>query len=71
MGFDEPQLLSVARRDFGEHVGCARIAPSGARVYVGAHRRTELGQRPAHGTEVVGWVGEVWNGPRPTPQTPP
>jgi hypothetical protein len=22
----------------------------------------ELGQRPAHGTEVAGWVGEAWNG---------
>jgi hypothetical protein len=35
--------LSVAREIFGEHVGCARIAPSGARIYVGAHRLTELG----------------------------
>jgi len=24
-------------------------------------RPTELGQRPAHGTEVAGWVGEAWN----------
>ena len=68
MGFDEPQLLVRRPQDFGEHVGCARIAPSGARIHVGAHRRTELGQR--HGTEVVAWVGEVWTGPRPTPQTP-
>jgi hypothetical protein len=48
--------LSRRLRDFGDHIGCAHIAPSGARVYVGAHRLTELG-RPTHGTEVVGWVG--------------
>jgi DNA polymerase IV len=29
MGFDEPQLLVRRPRDVGEHVGCARIAPSG------------------------------------------
>ena len=54
MGFDEPQRLVRRPRDFSEHVGCARITPSGARVDVGAHRRIELGQRPAHGTEVGG-----------------
>ena len=65
MGFDEPQLLIPRRRDFGEHVGCARIAPSGTLVY-GAHRPTELGQRPPHSTKVAGWLGDMWNGPRPT-----
>ena len=45
MGFDEAQLLVRRPRDFGEHVGCARIAPSGGRIYVGAHRLAELGGR--------------------------
>jgi hypothetical protein len=49
------------RENFGEHVGRARIAPSGARIYVGAHSLTDLDRRQAHGTVVVGWVGEVWN----------
>ena len=31
------------RENFGEHVRCARIAPSGPRIYVGAHSLTELG----------------------------
>jgi len=45
MGFDKPQLLVRRPRDFGEQVGCARIAPSGARIYVGTHRVTELAAR--------------------------
>ena len=53
MGFDEPQLLVRRPRDFGEHAGCARMAPGGARVDVGAHRLTEL----AHGTEVTDEMG--------------
>ena len=70
MSFDEPQLFVRRLRDFGEHVGCTRIAPSGGPICVGAHRLTELG-RPPLGTEMAGWVGEVWTGPRPTnSQTP-
>jgi hypothetical protein len=38
---------------------------------VGADQRHRLvdriGGHPTHGTEVVGWVGEVWNVPGPTP----
>jgi hypothetical protein len=59
MGFDEPQLLVRRPLEFGEYVDCARIAPSDARANVGARRLTEPGKRPAHGTQVAGWVGEV------------
>jgi hypothetical protein len=31
-----------------------------------AHAYARIGRHPAHGTEVVGWIGEVWNAPRPT-----
>jgi hypothetical protein len=41
MSFDEPQLFIRRPRDFGEHVGCARIAQRRA------HRLIELG-RPPH-----------------------
>jgi hypothetical protein len=54
MWFDGLQLLPVGGKISVEHAGRARIAPSGARVHVGAHGSTELGPRPAHGTEVLG-----------------